>query len=204
MVLSPPVQPSGSIYVNSKTYVLQVGYSHRRTRFHLPFSRLVPNRLPQVALVTCTGGPSTVQRFAPNARGCLLFIHKRLLTCVPTLSFLPLLPPLTRLADLLSRGCDLEIFDTPEHRTAAGCHYQPPPAHFRFDVRRGTAKVYQRQPTCGSAWTCVCPSCCVYFMLTLVTSYLMSLMASITSTPAMLFTGTSREWVVLYLISPQY
>lgn len=60
MVSNLLVLPSGSIYVSSKRYVEQVGYSHRRTRFHLPFSRLVPNRSPQVALATCMREPSMV------------------------------------------------------------------------------------------------------------------------------------------------
>jgi len=142
MVSSPPVQPSGSIYANSETYAARVGYSHGHARFRLPLSRLVPNRLPQVALVMCTREPSTVQRFASNVCECILITHKRLLKC----ALMPLPPPclpLTRLAVLLSRDRDMETVDTPKHCTTAGCHYQPPPAHFTLDDWWGPAKVYQ-------------------------------------------------------------
>ena len=77
MVLTPPVQPSGSIYMNFKTYVVRVGSSHCHACFHLPLSRLVLNHLPQVALVMCTRGPSMVQQFVSNMCECILIIHKR-------------------------------------------------------------------------------------------------------------------------------
>jgi len=144
IVSSPPVQPSGSIYVNSEAYAAQVGYSHRHTRFRLPFSRFVPNRLPQVALVTCTRRPSTVQRFASNVCGCILIIRKRLLKCLLMPLPPPCSPPLTRLAVLLSRGRHVETVDAPKHCTTAGCHYRPPPAHFTLDDWWGPAKVYQK------------------------------------------------------------
>ena len=90
LIVSTLLAPlSGSVYVNSKKHAVQVGDSQRHTYFRLPFSRLIPTHLQQVALLTCIRGPSTVRRFVSNVCGCILSIHNRPLKCV----LMPSLPP---------------------------------------------------------------------------------------------------------------
>jgi len=66
----------------------------------------------------------------------------------------PRLPSLTKLTDLLQRGCNVETPETPKHLTPPGCHYLSPPTHFELDVWRGPAGIHQEIPQCGPAWTC--------------------------------------------------
>jgi len=43
-------------------------------------------------------------------------------------------PRLTKPADLLQRGCDVETLDTPEHCAPTWCYYRSLPACFNLDV----------------------------------------------------------------------
>ena len=49
---------------------------------------------------------------------------------------------LTNLTAVLSRGRNVEILDTPKHRTPAVCHFHPLPTHFRMHVRWRAAGLY--------------------------------------------------------------
>ena len=95
----------------------------------------------------------------------------------------PCPPLLTKLTDLLPRGCDVEAVDTSKHLTPAGHYYYTVPARFKLDGWWGPTGVHQEEPRCRAAWTRGCPSCRVYSLLTCITSYATSLRASATSIP---------------------
>lgn len=67
-------------------------------------------------------------------------------------------PTLTKLADLLPRGCNMETLGTPEHLTLPGCRYHSPPIHFGLDARREPAGIHQEQPRCRPTWARRCLS----------------------------------------------
>ena len=46
---------------------------------------------------------------------------------------------ITKSADLLPRGRNVETLDTPKYLTPAWCYYQPLSTHFNLDVRRSSA-----------------------------------------------------------------
>ena len=111
-------------------------------------------------------------------------------------------PSLTKLTDLLQRGCNVETLETPKHLTPPGCYHHSPPTRFKLDVWWGPAGIHpetpQRRPACARGWR----SCRVYPILTFVTRYPMSLRDSATSTHAMWFTGISRECVTVPDLAP--
>jgi len=108
----------------------------------------------------------------------------------------PRSPSLTKLAELLPRGCNLEEVGTPEHPPISRCYHRPPPAHFESRDRWEPAGIHQETPRCRPTRTRRRPSCCVYLTLIPITSYSTSPRASATSTLAVSFTETSREHVV--------
>ena len=156
-------------------------------------------------MVTCTREPSMVNAFASSVCGFLLgMIQKRLPKCVVDAVALPT-PPIMRFTDFLPRGCNVETLDTPKHFTLVRCHYRWVSTRFKLDIRRSSAGLRPEELRCRSTWTCRCPSYCVCSALNPVTSFRTSPMASVTSTPAIAFTGTLREYViVLNLVFPPY
>ena len=96
----------------------------------------------------------------------------------------PRSPVLMKFADLLPGGYNVETLDTPEHRVPAGCHSHPFSARFELDVWWGLVGIHQKQLRCRPTRTCRHPFCSAYLTLTPATSFPMSLMASVTSTPA--------------------
>ena len=102
-----------------------------------------------------------------------------------------------KLTDLLPRGHNVETPDTSEHRILTGCYFRSLPAHFEMDVRWRPSRIHQEQRQCRQTRTRKNRSYSVCLILTLVISFPTSLMASVTSTPAMLFTETSRVYVVI-------
>ena len=65
----------------------------------------------------------------------------------------PRLPPLTKPTDLLPRGHNVEILDTPKHCAPTGCQYYSLPTHFELDVWRRPAGIHQGEPRCRSTQT---------------------------------------------------
>ena len=99
----------------------------------------------------------------------------------------------------------METLGPPKHPTPPGYYHRPPPTHFTLDAWWAPAGLYQEESRCTPAWTRKCLSCFAYPTLTPVTSCPTSPRASTTSTPAMSFMGTSREYVaVLDLRLPPY
>jgi len=109
----------------------------------------------------------------------------------------PCPPLLTKFADLLPRGRNMETFVTYEHNTPAGYHHHSLSAHFQLDVWRGPSGIHQEAPRCRAACTRGCRSCDVYPMLTSITSCATSQRGSATSIPAMWFTEILGEYVVV-------
>ena len=66
-----PVLLPGGVYTSSEVYAGPTPSSQRRTHFRLTISKSIPNLLPPVVMLMCTGGPSMVQGFASSAYGCL-------------------------------------------------------------------------------------------------------------------------------------
>jgi hypothetical protein len=91
----------------------------------------------------------------------------------------------------------VETLDTPKHLIPPRCHNRPLSTDFGLDVWRGPTQLHREPFRCGSAWTRRCPSCRVRPTLTPVPSYPTSPRDSTTSTPVMLFMGTSREYAVI-------
>ena len=110
---------------------------------------------------------------------------------------MPHSPSLTKLTDLLSRSCNVEIPDAPKYPTPLRCHPHPFPAHINLDAWWGSTGIHQKAPRCRSNWTRRYPSYRVYPALTLVARCPMSLRASTIFTPATWSMGTSREYVVV-------
>ena len=109
----------------------------------------------------------------------------------------PCLSSLTKFTVPLPRGCDLETPEALKHLAPPRCHYYSPAADFRLDDRWGSLGVHKNPPRCRQTWTCECPSCHVCSTLIRIPSFLILLRAFVTSTPAMWFTGTSREYVTV-------
>ena len=61
---------------------------------------------------------------------------------------------LTKLTDLLPRGCIVETLDTPERLAPSGYHRRPPPARFEMGVRRQSARTHPEISRFRSAWIC--------------------------------------------------
>jgi len=72
-----PVQLSGSVSANSRTYVAPGGSSQHRTRFGLAILQSLPSRSPQEVMVMCTRGPMRVLGFASNVCACTLATTQR-------------------------------------------------------------------------------------------------------------------------------
>ena len=91
MVSIVPVLLSASVYVNSEVDAALGGCSQHRTYFRPTFYTPALSRSLRGDMVMCMKGPSTVQEFASNARGCILrMVHKRLLGCVIGILTLPI------------------------------------------------------------------------------------------------------------------
>jgi hypothetical protein len=69
----------------------------------------------------CTREFSMVQRFASNVCGFIPRIHKTLLKCVAD-AIVSLAPSITRFADLLPRGCNVETVNALQRLILVGCH----------------------------------------------------------------------------------
>jgi len=110
---------------------------------------------------------------------------------------LPCPPSLTKPADLLQGGRDVETLETPEHHTPTWRHHQSLPTHFGVDAKRGPARLHREEPERRSTRAREQPRSYVYPTLTLITSCLTSLRGSPTSTSATWFMGTSRVCVVV-------
>jgi len=142
----PPALLPGNVYVSSEAYAELGEYYQHHTRTNLIFSTLIPSRSLQEGMVMCTMGPSTVQAFVSNACACILVtVHKKPPKCVHML-LLPCQPSLTELAGLLSRGCNVETVDAPEHPPATGYYHCSPSADLRLDAWWRPAGVHQEEP----------------------------------------------------------
>jgi len=96
---------------------------------------------------------------------------------------LPCSLSLTILADLLSRGRDMETLDAPKYPPTTRHYHNSPPTHFRVDAWRGLAGVHQNEPRYRPTWACRRHHGCVCHALTPVSRYPTSLTASVTSIP---------------------
>ena len=106
--------------------------------------------------------------------------------------------PLTKGTGLLPRGHNVETLDAPKHPIPTGCHYHSQvPARFELDAWRRPPGIHPEESQCRSTQARRCSSYFDHPLLTLIVSYRTSLMASSTSTPAMWFMETSREYVVV-------
>jgi len=144
----------------------------------------------------CSRVPSMARGSASNVYGCISRMASKMpRRCViATVTFYP--PSLTKPADLLPGGCNVEALKTYKHRTPTGCYYRSLPACLRLGVRRGPTRLHQEEPQCRSTQTCRCPRYRVSLILTPAASCLMSLRVSTTSTSAISFMVISKEHVV--------
>ena len=94
-------------------------------------------------------------------------------------------PSLTKVADLLQRGSDMETLEAPKHRALPRHHCCTAPAHFGVDPRLEPTRIRRKIPQCGSVWTRGNSFRSDYPMLTRVISCLTSLVPFATFTPAM-------------------
>lgn len=191
-----PVLLPGNVYANSEAYAPLPQYSQRPIQFCLNSWTLAPIRSPVEVLVTCTTGLLMVQGFASNVCGCIVTVMNKSPECVIIL-LLPFFPLPTEAADVLQRGCDMEIPGAPEYRTLRRCRYRTPPAHFNLDAWRDPTEIHQEAPQCRPGWTRRFPSCWASLTLTPVTSYPTSLRVSATSIHSMWYTGASEGHVLV-------
>ena len=72
---------------------------------------------------------------------------------VCTLQSVSIFHPLMDPADLPPACCNIEILETPEHRSHYGRNNRPSPAHFRLDTLRRPSRIHQKQTICGQTFS---------------------------------------------------
>ena len=69
----------------------------------------------------------------------------------------PIRSHLMKHKDFLQRGCGVETFGAPEHRSPPGCDSHSLPVHFGLDARWRATGIHQYESMCQSTRSCEFP-----------------------------------------------